>query len=116
MSNIKLPSFVELAIAVIKGDDAKATALKIQKQAKNALVPQIAVKESITSDLEDQIDQRKENVKLYLVNNGKVITDRDTYIKDLLTINQGILEAEEKLADHLADIAFLQKCLNDVSE
>lgn len=116
MSNTKLLSFVQQVIAVLKGDDAEVTAIKIQRQAKNALTPQIAVKISLTSDLEDQVEQRKEALKLYLINNGKLIENRDIYIKDLLTIKQNIVNAEEELSLHLQDIKFLEECLEDVTK
>ena len=112
----QLNSFVKQVIAIIKGDDAEATGIKIQRQAKNALTPQIAVKHSITSDLEDKVEQKKEALALYLVNNGQLIENREIYIKNLLTINEQIKDAEDALEDHLDDINFLEECLDKVGK
>lgn len=108
---MSLVPFLKLAIALIKGDDAEATALRIQKRAVAALKAQIAAKEAHTLTLEDVLESALENLEKRTVNNGVLIEDNITYITELLKAQRAIKEAEEKLEDHKASILFLQNQL-----
>lgn len=114
MSNTSL--FVKQIIATIKGDEAEATAIKIQRQATNALTPQIAVKEAMVYDLEEAINTAKEKLSNVTINFGKPIEDREQYIRDLFKAKEAVIDAEEALEDHEAEIEFLKEILESVKK
>lgn len=114
MSNTKLPLFVQEIIAILKGDEAEATGIKIQKQATNALTPQISIKEAMVYDLEEAVESAKEKLKSVRSNYGVPIGDREAYIRSLFSAQEAIEDAEEKLEDHLAEIEFLKEQLEAV--
>ena len=108
-------NFVDLVIALITGDDARATALKIQKKAKAALVAQIAVKKSVTLSLEDTVENCEEALITARLNGGNLITDTESYIRHLLVADNKLLTANRELTAHLDTIKFLEKELKLVS-
>lgn len=110
----KISNFVKLVIATIKGDEAEATALKIQKKATAALRAQIAVKQSTTLTLEDTVESAVEALASARINNGNVISDNTNYIHNLLRAKTTLDAAEIALEDHLETIAFLQAELKQV--
>lgn len=98
---------VQLIVAKISGDDAKATALKIQGKAISLLKAQIAIKESETFSLTDKVESAAEALNNARINNGEVITNSDAYIRNLFTAEANLSNAEEALEKHQADIDFL---------
>lgn len=107
-------NFVKIIVALIKGDDAEVTALKIQKKAVAALKAQIAVKEATTLELEDNVDLARTELDTARVNKGAEITNNKDYIKSLLETRADLLAKEEILADHLAIVSFLREELQKV--
>lgn len=114
MSNTKLPLFVQEIIAILKGDEAEATGIKIQKQATNALTPQISIKEAMVYDLEEAVETAKDHLIKVRNNFGRPIEDKEVYIISLFNAQDAIEIAEEKLEDHLAEIEFLKEQLEAV--
>ena len=104
----KMKSFVKEVVSILKGDDAEATGQKILRQADSALKTQIASLTGDTIALEDAVEDAKENLRLARVNNGVLITDRNQYIRNLLSAKNGLTNAEEALEAHAEKIAFLQ--------
>jgi len=105
----KVESFVNQVIAIIKGDNAEAIAAKIWRQADSAFKVQIA---SLGGDIvvkEDAVTNAEENLAKKLVNNGKEITNRDTYIADIISAKESLKQAEKQLAAHKETIAFLEE-------
>ena len=105
----KMKSFVKEVVAIISGDNAEATGQKILRQADSALKTQIASLNGDTISLEDKVEDAKEALRLARVNNGKLITDRNEYVRNLLNAKNALTDAEEALEIHLEKIAFLQE-------
>lgn len=112
----ELKGFVAMVVAILTGDDAEVTALKIQKKGKAALKAQIAVKEAATLELEEQVEVAQEALELARVNRGEVITNNNTYISNLLGRRRDLEAAEKNLEVHLETIEFLKKELEIVSK
>lgn len=107
--------FLERVVAIIKGDDPEAIGKKIQKRAKAALSAQIAAKEAHTLILEEQLENAKEAQERAVTNSGNLIDNNDSYVLDILRTIRDVVNAEEKLEDHLQDIETLKASLKDVS-
>ena len=105
----KMKSFVKEVVAIISGDNAEATGQKILRQADSALKTQIASLNGDTISLEDKVEDAKEALRLARVNNGKLITDRNEYVRNLLNAKNALTDAEEAFEIHLEKIAFLQE-------
>lgn len=116
MSNIKLSSFVQQVIATIKGDDAQATAIKIQRQAENTLTAQIAVRNSLTYDFEEKVETVRLRIDEILSNKGNLIEDKEQYIRNILSLDSELKEAQEELNDHKASIVVLETALDEVKK
>jgi len=112
----KTKSFIKEFVAVVKGDDAEASAQKALRQADSALQTQIASLTGDTITLEDKVTAAKEAQVLARVNNGNVITDRSVYVRNLLNAKNAVTVAEEELKAHKEKIAFLQGELKGLSE
>lgn len=110
----KMKSFVKEVVAIISGDNAEATGQKILRQADSALKTQIASLNGDTISLEDKVEDAKEALRLAKVNNGKLITDRNEYVRNLLNTKNTLTDAEEALEIHLEKIAFLQEQYNSL--
>lgn len=109
MSETKLSLFVKLVVAILKGDDAVATGIKIQNKAISVLTAQIAVKVCHTLTLEEEVENTERELAVARVNGGDLITDNTEFIKTLLTRRQQRDEALETLKAHKEDIAFLEE-------
>jgi N-methylhydantoinase B/oxoprolinase/acetone carboxylase alpha subunit len=104
-----MKSFVKEVVAIISGDNAEATGQKILRQADSALKTQIASLNGDTISLEDKVEDAQEALRLVRVNNGKLITDRNQYVRNLLDAKNALILSEETLEVHLEKIAFLQE-------
>jgi len=109
MSVSKTKSFVKEVIALLKGDDNEATAQKILRQADSAFKTQIASLTGDTISLEDAVEEAREALRLARLNNGQLISNRNSYISNLLSAQNRLVDAEEALEDHLAKLAFLNE-------
>jgi len=107
-STTKLSLFVALALAIIKGDDAEATAIKIQKKAISVLTAQIAAKECHTLTLEENLESNEHELATARVNGGNLIKDNTSYITILLTRRNSVSLSKEVLNNHLEEIEFLR--------
>jgi hypothetical protein len=103
-----MKSFVKEVVAILQGDNAEATGQKILRQADSGLKTQIASLNGDTIALEDSIEDALEGLKLARVNNGKLITDRNQYVRNLLEAKNKLTDAQDALEAHLEKIAFLQ--------
>jgi hypothetical protein len=109
MSVSKTKSFVKEVVALLKGDDNEATAQKILRQADSAFKTQIASLTGDTIALEDKVEEVKEALRLARLNNGSPISDRNSYIRNLLEAKNRLSTAEEALEEHLAKLSFLNE-------
>jgi len=105
----KLNSFAKQFVAIIKGDNAEAKAVKVWRQAESAFKVQIA---ALSGDLirkEDAVSQAEEVLAKRLVNNGDEITNRDQYIANLISAKENLKLAEKQLIAHKDTITFLEE-------
>ena len=58
---------------------------------------------------QDKVEDAIEALRLARVNNGKLITDRNQYVRNLLDSKNALTDAQDALAAHLEKIAFLQE-------
>lgn len=111
----KVKSFVKQFVATVKGDDAEAQAQKALRQADSALKSQIASLNGDTITFEDAVTTAKEKEELATVNNGNLITSRESYVQNLLNAKNNVTLAEEALKAHKAKIDFLEGKLKQLS-
>jgi hypothetical protein len=107
-TSIKMVSFVKQFVALVEGDTAEAKGQKVFRQADSALNTHIAI---LTGELvakEDAVAAAKENQEKALVNFGKEITDRDTYVSNLYKAENAVIEAEEALKVHQEKLDLLK--------
>ena len=102
-------SFVKQFIALIKGNEAEAKAAKVWRQAESAFKVQIAALGGDLIRKEDAVTQAEEKLAKALVNNGNEITDRDTYITDLISAQEALRQSQKQLTAHKDTIEFLEK-------
>ena len=102
-------SFVKQFIALVKGDEVEAKAMKYWRQAESAFKVQIAALGGDLIRKEDAVTQAEENLSKRLVNNGNEITDRDAYIANLISAKESLKQAEKHLLAHKDTIEFLEK-------
>jgi len=101
-------SFVRQFINEVKGDDVAVKAEKAFRQASSALRTQINSLEGDRVNLEDKVTDAKEAQNRARINNGSPISDRDAYVKSLLSAKNTVTNAESALETHDAKIAFLK--------
>lgn len=105
----RMKSLVKEVIAILQGDNAEATGLKILRGADSALRTQIASLNGDTISLEDNVETAKEELALARINRGLVISDRNTYVSNLLLAKNRLTSCEEDLDAHKEKIAFLEE-------
>jgi sugar diacid utilization regulator len=111
-------TFVKQIIAMITGDTATETAMKIKRQAESALKVQIANREAETVNLESAVEDAKAEQLKAFVNYGKTMETteaRAEYVRTLVSAEQRISDAEEALETHLTTLEFLRGKLAEVS-
>jgi intracellular sulfur oxidation DsrE/DsrF family protein len=109
-------NFVESVIAIIKGDDARAIGLKIQRRAIAILTAQIAIKVCKTLALEGVEDTAEGNLNKARLNSGTLIINDDQYIQNLLDAKFKYDQAAAELVAHKQDIEFLKKELENAKK
>lgn len=107
----ELTGFVKTVVAMIKGDDAEVTALKVQRRGKAALEAQVALKKAETIELEDNVDSCKEELALARGNSGELITSNEDYISTLFRRRDDLVRAETELENHISKLEFLKEQL-----
>ena len=106
----KMESYIEEAVALIKGDDAKAIAAKNWRISVSAFKVQLAAMEGNLISKEDKVENAKEVLKKALYNNGVLIGDNqgDIYIQNQIDAQNKVEQAEKELAAHKKTMAFLE--------
>ena len=105
----KLNSFAKQFIALVKGDETEAKAAKVWRQAESAFKVQIAALGGDLIRKEDAVTQAEEKLAKALVNDGNEITDRDTYIANLISAQEALRQSQKNLTAHKDTIEFLEK-------
>lgn len=112
----EVKSFVELFIAKITGDDAKAVAIKNQKKATAIFKAEIARREAVLFQFEENVETAQEDVEDALINNGESIADNQSYLNNNVEAELRLEAAKEELKEEKAIIAFLKKKLEFISK
>jgi hypothetical protein len=107
----KMESYIEEAIALIKGDDAKALATKNWRKSVSAFKVQLAAMEGNLISKEDKVETAKEVLKKALYNNGILIKDEEgnIFIQQIINCQNNVEQAEKELSAHKKTIAFLEE-------
>lgn len=105
----KMNAFMKEFVAIIKGDDAEAKAAKVWRQAESGLKVQIANLEGDIINKEDAVLQAEENLANARVNYGKEITDRRSYVQNLLNAQDKLNDVTAELEAHKSTITFLKE-------
>lgn len=105
---MKTPTYVERTEALIKGDNAKEIAGKNQKKLVAGIDSQIAQKAAARLELEQKLDDAKENLEKSLVK-SVLITNAPAVIQDYLNAQIAVDEAEEALTNHDFTVELLVK-------
>lgn len=108
MKKAILNSFVMQFLAALTGKTDEATAQNQFRKASSNINAQIHVKRGETVNLELALEAAKEQQALARVNNGKDITDGNRYVAGLIAARNNVVYAEDALAQHVSDIAFLE--------
>lgn len=114
MNTVK--SFVKQFAAILVGDNTTAQAEKALRQADSALKTQIASLKGDTISFEDAVTDAKEAQSKARVNKGVQISNRTSYVQNLLEAKNTVTQAEEALEIHLAKISFLESELQLLNE
>lgn len=101
-------NFLAQFVAFVQGDEAKVRAIKVKRAAEGGLKTQIAVFEADLQRKEDVVEQALEDLNLARLNNGELISDRDDYVRNLITAHNDVAEAEEDLEAHKATLEVLR--------
>jgi hypothetical protein len=111
----KINSFVKQFIAAVQGDDAEVQAQKAFRSADSALKVQIASLNGDVIKLEDDVEAAKEALNAARINGGKVISDRNYYVEQLVAAKNTLTQREKSLKDHNAKLEFLTETLASLS-
>lgn len=111
MVKTKVTSFVNQFLAYVKGDTEQVQAEKVFRQAQSALNVSISSLTGDTVNFEDAISEAQENLAAARVNKGLVITDRSSYVSQLLSAKNRLTTAEENLEMHNQKLDFLKETL-----
>lgn len=112
----KMKNAVRLIVALIKGDDAEAKALKNLAKFDSYLKAEIALKNAHRLDLEQNVTDAKEKAALALVNKGEDNFTRESYINGLIKAEDAIAIAKEALQDHDDVVKLLKRKLAELDE
>ena len=95
----KISTFVALTVALLKGDEAQAVAIKNQSKATSILENQLNSQKFELGELKEELAEIEEKANLSLINNGKVITssDKENYIQGILNAEEAVLEVKARI-------------------
>lgn len=113
---IKVNSFVNQFLHYVKGDTAQVQAEKVFRQAQSALNVSISSLIGDTINYEDAIAEAKENLIAVKINKGLAISDRSTYVSNLLYAKNKLTTAEENFEMHNQKLDFLKKTLAELEK
>jgi multidrug resistance efflux pump len=108
-------TFVKQFVALIKGDEAEATAAKVQRKAVSSLEARLAALDAHVVDAEQEVEEAEENLVNVRLNHGKQIGDRETYVDALLAAHNRVENSKTKLMNLEHTIETLKAELTAVS-
>lgn len=102
-------SFIKLILAYLKGDEAEAKAIRIQKRGSAVLGIEISSLRSKILQVEDQVEQCKEELTRATINNGDISFSEDTYITRMISAKNNLVQHENKLKDLREKLEFFEE-------
>lgn len=112
----QVSKFVQLVVAVLKGDDAEATALKIQRKGSSILKAQIAIKQAEMLNLEEVLEQAQDTQAQARINKGELISNNNSYVRGLIDADNAVTDAKNAITDLSDEIDFLSVELELISK
>lgn len=109
-------STIKKLLAVIQGDNDEVKALKLQKRIIAALKVEVAKMESEVLGGEMLLEKANTDYEAALLNNGELNFDPDTYISNLATAKNQVIQAETKIEEYLATLNILKEALQSVED
>ena len=104
-------SFLNQFVALVQGDDATVQAEKTWRQAKTSVETQLAALKGETFDIQQQVEEAEEKLRLATLNNGKSIdgkSGRTEYISQMIQAQNKLTESKEALVEHEKTVSFLE--------
>ena len=105
----KISSFGKQFIALVKGDDAAAQAERVNRQRMAGLNTHLQNAKGDLVDREESVKDAEELLAKVRLNHGNDITDRDSYVKNVINAKEAVLDAKDDLASHQALITSLEE-------
>lgn len=98
MSKTKeMMSYIKQFIAMSKGDDAEALAIKVQRSGSSALNARLHNEEGNLFQLEEALERAEENLVMARMNNLAPINDRNDYVSTIIHARNRVTEAQDAL-------------------
>jgi hypothetical protein len=113
-TTVKAKTFVKQFVALVKGDEAEATAAKVQRKAEAAIEARLAALKGHLVDAEQKVSDSEEALTAARMNNGKQIDNREYYVDNLINTTQQIEKAKADLDNIKETIAMLTAELETV--
>lgn len=113
MSKVNL--FIREVTALLKGDDAQATAAKNARKAVSAFDSQIAALNASVVDLENAKEDAEEALKLAKFPTN-LITDAQSYIRNIVAAQEALDAANAKLEETQKSLEYFQSLKAEMFE
>lgn len=109
----KVNSFINQFVAIIKGDDAEASAQKVYRKADSCFKQKMANLEGLTVDKEIALQEAKEEAELAFLNYGKPVSEFNSasYYDKLIQCQNAITVAEANMESHQKEIEFCKSLI-----
>lgn len=108
MAKSKATTFVEQFIALVKGDEAGVTAAKVERQRIAALNTAFHNANGDLVDKEQRVQDAEDYVVKCRLNHGREISDRHSYVSNLIAATEKVKDAQEALEAHQLLISTLK--------
>lgn len=93
----EIMSYIKQFVALSKGDDAEALAIKVQRSGRAALQARLHNEEGNLFQLEEALERAEENLVMARMNNLSPVNDRNDYVSTLIHARNTVTEAQEAL-------------------
>lgn len=109
-------SFIKGFVAAVTGDNTMATAEKAWRQAESFLTVEISNLKGKTVLAEIAVEEAEARILKARINNGEIIKDRETYVKNLIGSQNRLVEAKESLEAIHSKIHFFNDQLKEMKK
>lgn len=109
MSKATVSKFIKQTIALITGDDAEKTAVRIERKASVALKSELTLQEQEVVNFQEQLIDAEEAITAALSNNGDLITDSERYMERLIQLKEKAIQIEGEIENRELIVSYLQE-------